>query len=89
LAGIVNTGATIDHDCVLGDGVHVCPGAHLAGEVRVGDETWIGIGASVVQSVCIGSRAVVGAGAVVIGDVPDDVTVVGVPAVIKRPSAPC
>jgi sugar O-acyltransferase (sialic acid O-acetyltransferase NeuD family) len=89
LAGIVNTGATIDHDCVLGDGVHICPGAHLAGEVRIGDETWIGIGASVVQRVSIGSGVTVGAGAAVIGDVPDNVTVVGVPAGIKRQAAPC
>ena len=35
-ACIVNTGATIDHECVLGDGVHVAPGAHLAGCVEIG-----------------------------------------------------
>ncbi len=28
---IVSTGATIDHDCNLGDGVHVSPGANLGG----------------------------------------------------------
>lgn len=79
-AVIINTAATVDHDCVLGDGVHVSPGAHLAGGVRVGERSWIGIGAVVRQGVSIGRDAVIGAGAVVVRDVPDGVTVVGNPA---------
>lgn len=79
-ACIVNTGATVDHDCTLGRGVHVCPGAHLAGAVGVGDCTWIGIGAVALQMIMIGRNVTVGAGAVVVSDVPDDMTVVGVPA---------
>lgn len=77
---IINTGATVDHDCVLGVGVHICPGVHLAGNVRVGSCSWIGIGAVAKQGVSIGSRVTVGAGAVVIGDIPDYATVVGNPA---------
>lgn len=77
---IVNSGAVVEHDCVLDDGVHVCPGACLAGEVRIGRCAWIGIGASVIQRVTIGQRVTVGAGAVCTRDVPDDRTVVGVPA---------
>jgi hypothetical protein len=34
----VNTASSVDHDSVLGDGVHVSPGAHLAGRVHVGSE---------------------------------------------------
>jgi sugar O-acyltransferase (sialic acid O-acetyltransferase NeuD family) len=79
-ACIVNTGATVDHDCLIGDGVHICPGAHLAGNVRVGDRSWIGIAATVRQGITIGRDALVGAGAVVIADVADGATVVGVPA---------
>lgn len=77
---IVNTGATVDHDCRIGDFVHVAPGVNLAGTVTVNDGAMIGIGASVVPGVHIGSGSIVGAGAVVIRDVPDNVTVVGVPA---------
>jgi sugar O-acyltransferase (sialic acid O-acetyltransferase NeuD family) len=80
VGSIVNTNASVDHDCSLGNAVHVCPGAHLAGEVRVGDRAWIGIGASVIQGLSIGADSVVGAGAAVVCDVPDSVTVVGVPA---------
>lgn len=77
---IVNTGATIDHECRLGAGVHVAPGAHLAGLVEVGDHAFIGLGACVLPRIRIGTRAVIGAGAVVTADVPDNTTVVGIPA---------
>jgi sugar O-acyltransferase (sialic acid O-acetyltransferase NeuD family) len=79
-ACIVNTAATVDHECVLGDGVHVAPGAHLAGCVTVGSFAMIGTGASVLPRVTIGARATVGAGAVVLEDVADGATVVGNPA---------
>lgn len=77
---ILNTGCSIDHDCVLGDAVHISPGARLAGGVRVGNLSWIGIGASVRQLVCIGEHVMVGAGSAVVSDIPNDVTVAGVPA---------
>ena len=77
---ILNTLCGVDHDCVLARGIHVSPGAHLAGGVRIGEGSWIGIGASVRQLIQIGERVIVGAGAVVVHHVPDNVTVVGVPA---------
>lgn len=77
---IVNTGATVDHDCVIEDGAHICPGAHLAANVRVGEVSWIGIGASIRQNLNIGSGVTVGSGAAVVTDVPDGMTVMGVPA---------
>lgn len=80
LGGILNTGCSIDHDCLLGDAVHISPGARLAGGVQVGDLSWIGIGASVRQLVRIGERVLVGAGSVVVSDIPNYVTVAGVPA---------
>ena len=77
---ILNTGCSVDHDAELADGVHLCPGSRLAGEVNVGARSWIGIGASVIQQVRIGSDVTVGAGAAVVRDLPDGVTAVGVPA---------
>lgn len=79
-AVIINTSATVDHDCWLDDAAHLSPGAHLAGGVRVGAEAWIGIGASVKELVSIGARATVGAGAAVVNSISDNSTVVGVPA---------
>ncbi|MBI4617127.1 MAG: acetyltransferase [Planctomycetes bacterium] len=84
---ILNTGCTVDHDCELGDFIHVCPGAHLAGNVKVGDRTMIGIGASAIQGVRIGPDVTIGAGAAVVDDVPGGVTAAGVPArPIRGPS---
>ncbi len=81
---ILNTAATVDHDCAVADGVHLSPGVHLAGAVRVNELSHVGIGASVIQGVTIGARSVIGAGAAVIGDIPSDVTAVGVPAKVIR-----
>jgi len=77
---IVNTGATIDHDNVLGDHASVGPGAHLAGRVTVGSSTHVGIGASVNEGLAIGTHCLVAAGAAVVTDVPDGTRVAGVPA---------
>lgn len=82
---IVNTGATVDHQCVLADHVHVSPGAHLGGRCSVGAETWIGIGATVIQDLTVGHHVTLGAGATLLSDTPNRVVMVGTPArVIKR-----
>lgn len=80
-AGIVNTGASVDHDCLLAHGVHVCPGAHLSGNVTIDACSWVGVGAAVRQGIHIGAGVSVGAGAVVVRPIPDGWTVVGNPAV--------
>lgn len=77
---IVNTGAIVDHDCVLGNHSHIAPGVTLSGGVTLGDGSHVGTGATVIQNIAIGARAIIGAGAVVTANVPEDVTVIGVPA---------
>ena len=79
-ACIINTSATIDHDCKIDNAVHISPGVNLAGAVKVGALSWIGIGATVKHCVQIGKNVVIGAGATVINDVNDDFIVVGTPA---------
>ena len=77
---IVNTRASVDHDCVVCDHAHIGPGSVLAQNVRVGAETLIGAGATILPYVRVGDRCRVGAGAVVVANVPDDTTVIGNPA---------
>ena len=78
---ILNTSCSVDHDCNIGDFVHVAPGARLAGNVTVGNGTWIGIGASIIQNISIGHNAIVAAGATVVSHVNDNLMVGGIPAV--------
>lgn len=77
---IVNHKASVDHECRLGDGVHLAPGATLCGLVTVGDAAFIGAGAVVLPRLTIGADAVIGAGAVVTKNVPAGAVVSGNPA---------
>ena len=78
---IINTGARVDHDCTIDAHAHIAPGVTLSGAVHIGSGAHVGAGATILQGIEVGPRALVGAGAVVITDVPEGVTVVGVPAV--------
>ncbi|PFA18425.1 acetyltransferase [Bacillus cereus] len=77
---IINTGSTIDHDNVIEDYIHISPGAHLAGTVKVGHGSWLGIGSLVSNNINITRGCKVGAGAVVVRDITEEGTYVGVPA---------
>jgi len=81
---ILNTSCSIDHDCKLGDGVHISPGAHIGGTAIIGSRAWLGIGSSIVNNIIIGNNSIVAAGATVIKNVPENVTVAGVPAEIIK-----
>lgn len=74
---IVNTGASVDHECVIEDYVHISPHCTLCGNVKVGEGTWIGAGSTVIPGVKIGKWSVIGAGSVVTKDIPDGVLAVG------------
>jgi sugar O-acyltransferase (sialic acid O-acetyltransferase NeuD family) len=74
---IINTAATVDHDCMLGDGVHIAPGCHLCGDVEVGEGTLLGVGTVVVPGIRIGKHAFIHAGQIITRDIPDGETVRG------------
>ncbi len=76
----IDQNATIGHDTTLGSFVRVNPTACVSGDVTIGDRTLIGANSTVLQGLTVGSDVIVGAGAVVVSDVPDGVTVKGVPA---------
>lgn len=81
---IINANATIGKGCNISQGVTV--GVSGRGEHRgvpiIGDEVYIGVNAVIVGNITIGHRSVVGANSLVTKDVPEGVTVVGVPAKI-------
>ena len=77
---ICNTSCVIEHECLVGEFAHIGPGAVLCGNVKIGRKSFIGANAVIRQGITIGSNSTVGAGSVVVKNVPDNVTVIGVPA---------
>ena len=80
---IINTSASVDHDCILDNFCHISPGAHLAGGTKVGPRSWLGVGSVTKQLVEIGHDCVIGAGAAVVQNVYNETIVMGVPARLK------
>lgn len=85
---IINTGAQVDHHCVIEDFVHLAPGVILCGNVHVGEGTLVGAGTTIIPGKKIGKWATIGAGAVVINDIPDYAVAVGNPARIVKYNKP-
>jgi len=76
---ILNTKASVDHHCHVGDYAHIAV-AHLAGGASIGEGVFLALGSVVLPGRHVGDWAVVGAGAVVTKNVAPSTTVVGVPA---------
>ncbi len=77
---VVNTGAIIEHDCMIGSHSHIAPGACLLGAVHLGECVHIGARAVVRQGLSVGSGSLIGAGAVVVKNVLPNEIMMGVPA---------
>ncbi|WP_028043145.1 acetyltransferase [Candidatus Stoquefichus massiliensis] len=79
-ACIINTSSSVDHDCIIEDYVHISPGVHIAGTVKVGKRTWIGIGTSIINNISLNEYVIIGAGSSVIKDIDDKGIYFGIPA---------
>lgn len=80
---VVNTMASIDHDCHISAFSHIAPGARLCGGVAIGRGSRVGVGASLIPCVRVDAGTVIGAGAAVIGDLVGGGMWAGCPAVKK------
>ena len=76
---IINTSCSVDHDNVIEDYVHISPGAHIAGTVKIGKGSWIGIGSVISNNINIIDGCQTGAGAVVVKDITETGLYIGVP----------
>jgi len=77
---IVNTNASVDHDCIIRDHVHIAPGVTCSGSVNIGLSSHIGTGAVIIEGVTIGNYCLIAAGAVVVSNISDGSKVAGIPA---------
>ena len=82
---VINTKALIEHECKVGDHNHLSTNSVINGNVIVGNSVFLGSSSVCNGQLKIGSNAIIGSGSVIIKNIPEKVTVVGVPArVIKR-----
>jgi maltose O-acetyltransferase len=87
---------SIGSNCDIGPAVEFITGGHIVGaserragegtakQIVINDGCWIGAGSRILGGVNVGAGAVIAAGSVVICDVPENVLVAGVPAVVKK-----
>lgn len=77
---LVHFHASVHHDTIVGDYCELSPGCRILGGARLGNNVSVGTNAVVMPRITIGDDVVIGAGAVVTRNLPDGVTVKGVPA---------
>ncbi|RAP37655.1 acetyltransferase [Legionella quinlivanii] len=77
---IINTGAIIEHDCVVGEFSHISVNATVAGKVSIGKHVFVGAGAVIIDGVRIHDDVIIGAGSTVISDINEPGIYVGSPA---------
>lgn len=82
---LINTQASIDHDCVMQDFSSLAPAAATGGTVHIGIRSAVSIGATIKHGVRIGNDSVVGANSYLNKDLPDNQIAYGTPAKQIRP----
>jgi sugar O-acyltransferase (sialic acid O-acetyltransferase NeuD family) len=80
IGALIYYNVIITHDVRIGDFVELSPGCKLLGRVVVGNFVTIGSGAIILPDIIIGDNVVIGAGAVVTKNIPNNSTVIGIPA---------
>lgn len=81
---IINTNATIEHDCQIGSHAHIAPGATLSGNVKIGEGVHVGAGSTIIQGVTVGENSIIGAGSLVLHDIDAKKMAYGVPATVVK-----
>lgn len=77
---LLNAGATVHHDVIVGDYCEISPGARLLGRCRLGHSCNVGSSSVILPDIIIGNNVIIGAGAVVTRNVADGSKIAGVPA---------
>jgi len=77
---ILNTQASLDHDCEMKKFSSLAPAAVTGGNVTVGERTAIGIGAIIKHGIQIGDDSVIGAASFVNKNIGDNLVCYGMPA---------
>lgn len=76
---IINSGSIIEHDCTIGEFVHIAPSAVLCGEVKIGNRTHIGANCVIKQQLNVGENSIIGIGSVILKNIEDNTIAYGNP----------
>lgn len=76
---IINTGAIVEHDCVISDFSHMAPNSALGGGVFLGNHVFIGVGSAVRNGIHITSDVTIGCGSTVVKDITEPGIYAGCP----------
>ena len=77
---LINTQASIDHDCLMYDYSSLAPAAVTGGAVTIGLRSAVSIGATIKHGIKIGDDSVVGANSYLNKDLPNNQVAYGTPA---------
>lgn len=81
---IINTHASIEHDCTLADFASLAPNVTTGGDCQIGAYSAIGISATLLHGIQIGEETVIGANALVNKNIPPLTVAYGTPAKVIR-----
>lgn len=76
---VVNTGANIDHECILERNSFIAPNATLCGKVHLSENVFLGACATILPNIKICANSIIGAGTIVIDNINKSGTYVGNP----------
>ena len=85
---IINTGAVVEHEVVIGRCCHVSINSVVAGRAKIGDNVFVGAGAVIRDGVSVCGNVTLGAGAVVAKDILEPGIYVGIPCVRSGEASP-
>ena len=82
---ILNNGAVVCHQTLVGEAANLCPGVNVAGNVEIADRVWVGIGSTIIEKIKIAADVFIGGGSVVVNDIAEENSLYfGVPAKIQK-----
>lgn len=76
--------SVITHDVKIGDFCEISPSTSILGRADIGNFVSIGAGSVIFPDVVIGNNSVIAAGAIVRNNIPANVMIAGIPAVVKK-----
>jgi len=62
---IINTKVSVDHDCLIGEFVHIAPGTTVCGNVIINDGTFVGAGTTIINNIELECNSFIKAGKLV------------------------